>query len=121
YISICSLLIYSFSTLMSLFPVFFFIITSSTEIYTLSYTTLFRSIEIAALGVVKPDRLDNRAQFALDVEGLLQHCLDRLRPQLKGDRKSTRLNSSHVSISYAVFCLKKKKKRYNTIYNNRDR
>src|SRR5699024_4202340 len=38
----------------------------------------------------------------------------------KADRKSTRLNSSHVSISYAVFCLKKKKQRYNqTIsYNN---
>src|SRR5690242_21113228 len=33
---------------------------------------------------------------------------------VKGDRKSTRLNSSHMSISYAVFCLKKKKKkRYN--------
>src|SRR5690606_40217220 len=30
----------------------------------------------------------------------------------KGDRKSTRLNSSHVKISYAVFCLKKKKKKY---------
>src|SRR5437868_10058682 len=30
------------------------------------------------------------------------------------DRKSTRLNSSHVSISYAVFCLKKKKKKHNT-------
>src|SRR5438067_10732111 len=30
----------------------------------------------------------------------------------KKDRKSTRLNSSHVSISYAVFCLKKKKKKY---------
>src|SRR5690625_6865520 len=30
------------------------------------------------------------------------------------DRKSTRLNSSHVAISYAVFCLKKKKKNYNT-------
>src|SRR5207249_11011471 len=30
---------------------------------------------------------------------------------LQGDRKSTRLNSSHVSISYAVFCLKKKKKK----------
>src|SRR5713101_9589085 len=29
------------------------------------------------------------------------------------DRKSTRLNSSHMSISYAVFCLKKKKKKYN--------
>src|SRR5207249_11666610 len=32
-------------------------------------------------------------------------------PQLHRDRKSTRLNSSHVSISYAVFCLKKKKRR----------
>src|SRR5699024_11741336 len=32
------------------------------------------------------------------------------RTALPGDRKSTRLNSSHVSISYAVFCLKKKKK-----------
>src|SRR5690625_208224 len=31
--------------------------------------------------------------------------------RLKGDRKSTRLNSSHVAISYAVFCLKKKKNR----------
>src|SRR5207249_10941812 len=31
------------------------------------------------------------------------------------DRKSTRLNSSHVSISYAVFCLKKKKKKYNIL------
>src|SRR5437773_4818631 len=43
---------------------------------------------------------------------------DRLRVQLKvalvhrsGDRKSTRLNSSHITISYAVFCLKKKKKK----------
>src|SRR5207249_9524201 len=33
------------------------------------------------------------------------------RPRGDGDRKSTRLNSSHVSISYAVFCLKKKKKK----------
>src|SRR5437667_484946 len=31
--------------------------------------------------------------------------------RLRGDRKSTRLNSSHITISYAVFCLKKKKKR----------
>src|SRR6266508_6429056 len=31
------------------------------------------------------------------------------------DRKSTRLNSSHVAISYAVFCLKKKTKKYNTV------
>src|SRR5690625_6388723 len=37
-------------------------------------------------------------------------------PRPRGDRKSTRLNSSHVAISYAVFCLKKKKKR-KTIVN----
>src|SRR2546426_3736053 len=37
---------------------------------------------------------------------------DGLRERLKGDRKSTRLNSSHLVISYAVFCLKKKKKRW---------
>src|SRR5438067_9679292 len=35
------------------------------------------------------------------------------------DRKSTRLNSSHVSISYAVFCLKKKKKKYGSRENVR--
>src|SRR5699024_12124197 len=37
---------------------------------------------------------------------------DRFEYTVIGDRKSTRLNSSHVSISYAVFCLKKKKKIY---------
>src|SRR5699024_11768541 len=36
-------------------------------------------------------------------------CLQTLQPAPLQDRKSTRLNSSHVSISYAVFCLKKKK------------
>src|SRR5204862_7363854 len=36
------------------------------------------------------------------------------------DRKSTRLNSSHVEISYAVFCLKKKKKREQTVRNHDD-
>src|SRR5207249_11419745 len=35
------------------------------------------------------------------------------------DRKSTRLNSSHVSISYAVFCLKKKKNKNNSLHNTR--
>src|SRR5688572_31182484 len=42
-------------------------------------------------------------------------------PQLVGDRKSTRLNSSHSQISYAVFCLKKKIKKNNmtiNMYNN---
>src|SRR5256885_5613092 len=35
-----------------------------------------------------------------------------------GDRKSTRLNSSHLVISYAVFCLKKKNKKHHTIAHN---
>src|SRR5699024_12795701 len=38
---------------------------------------------------------------------------------LVGDRKSTRLNSSHVSISYAVFCLKKKKARDDSVLSQR--
>src|SRR5437660_4085026 len=40
----------------------------------------------------------------------------RRRQTKREDRKSTRLNSSHVAISYAVFCLKKKKKTYPTTY-----
>src|SRR5207244_6710251 len=58
------------------------------------YTTLFRSVRHAAL--------DGHAQVG-DVGEL--HRVVRRR-----DRKSTRLNSSHQIISYAVFCLKKKKK-----------
>src|SRR5437773_2795801 len=57
------------------------------------YTTLFRSHEVAG-----QDRLvDEQARVLLT--GREEH----------GDRKSTRLNSSHITISYAVFCLKKKK------------
>src|SRR5207249_7780137 len=50
-------------------------------------------------------RLESIRRERSDVE----QELERLRTQVQ-DRKSTRLNSSHVSISYAVFCLKKKKK-----------
>src|SRR5256885_11426454 len=62
------------------------------------YTTLFRSLLLPPIG---------RAAWV----GLLLTSLN-LVPvaQLDGDRKSTRLNSSHLVISYAVFCLKKKKK-----------
>src|SRR5207249_11027172 len=55
-----------------------------------------------------------RHQLALVPDFLLLHARRRQEAILVGlptrDRKSTRLNSSHVSISYAVFCLKKKKK-----------
>src|SRR3989442_8504801 len=67
------------------------------------YTTLFRSALVALL---------ERAGIPLiedDVYGDLAGDGQRP-PACKADRKSTRLNSSHVRISYAVFCLKKKKK-----------
>src|SRR5688572_31021720 len=45
-------------------------------------------------------------------------CLQGSRRPRERDRKSTRLNSSHSQISYAVFCLKKKKKKINKTYKN---
>src|SRR2546426_9107715 len=63
------------------------------------YTTLFRS---------------GRAEVALGGARHLVGGWNRgraRRVELRGDRKSTRLNSSHLVISYAVFCLKKKKKK----------
>src|SRR2546426_8553050 len=80
------------------------------------YTTLFRSLELVAPHVPegRHDVPGNCPGLAVDdrhrrhVRGWLAHlALDLLREA--GDRKSTRLNSSHLVISYAVFCLKKKK------------
>src|SRR5205814_9889305 len=69
------------------------------------YTTLFRSVQS------KPSK----------TRGI---TLERREPKMSpemgtpcGDRKSTRLNSSHLGISYAVFCLKKKKKKKRNIKN----
>src|SRR5690625_2754996 len=42
---------------------------------------------------------------------IMDAVLEQLAPAISADRKSTRLNSSHVAISYAVFCLNKKKKK----------
>src|SRR5947199_6020897 len=53
-----------------------------------------------------------------------EQCLGRTRAQAtaaSADRKSTRLNSSHLGISYAVFCLKKKKKEYTLTSNRHER
>src|SRR5207249_11367793 len=63
-----------------------------------------------------PRRLEEPLQGEPDHEERHQHHAPALQPvEQRGlkrpDRKSTRLNSSHVSISYAVFCLKKKKQR----------
>src|SRR5690606_40716427 len=80
------------------------------------YTTLFRSHGLALLGLTdleqtrirgEPGHAEHtevggdRSEFRID--------LAQVPGRLDRDRKSTRLNSSHVKISYAVFCLKKKK------------
>src|SRR5258708_34961094 len=71
------------------------------------YTTLFRSPAAAAMLLASPAvRVRWRALIAGGVLGALPLLLINARQ----DRKSTRLNSSHQIISYAVFCLKKKKK-----------
>src|SRR2546429_3836271 len=84
------------------------------------YTTLFRSNapaaidrldpvhdprEIFADGQISPGQFFQRAQALLSVI----NRAEQIGAQQLGDRKSTRLNSSHGYISYAVFCLKKKK------------
>src|SRR3712207_8877547 len=89
------------------------------------YTTLFRSQELegvfrgAGWNVIKVvwgsgwDPL-----LAADKSGLL---LKRMEECVDGeDRKSTRLNSSHANISYAVFCLKKKKTQKNDMIKNNE-
>src|SRR3989442_9973338 len=70
------------------------------------YTTLFRSRSSRSAGGGRPDPVGDRhpRRAAARRSGGVARALSR-RP----DRKSTRLNSSHVRISYAVFCLKKKK------------
>src|SRR5262245_64338545 len=102
------MLSYSCSILRSIFCLFFFFFndTATTEIYTLSlhdalpiFTRFIQRFGLPALldteGKAYTD--GGLAYLKLSESGLL-------------DRKSTRLNSSHLGISYAVFCLKKKKK-----------
>src|SRR3712207_8674187 len=85
------------------------------------YTTLFRSELRPAGVVVEVPRHEGDVDVARLADGLavvhaLQHGeqarvalhVPREGVQVPGDRKSTRLNSSHANISYAVFCLKKK-------------
>src|SRR2546430_11442117 len=96
-------------TLIILF--FFFNDTATTEIYTLS---LHDALPISHR---RGARRDHGAQSGVLGAGA-GHVLHQLGGHLAaagGDRKSTRLNSSHSQISYAVFCLKKKKKKIQQI------
>src|SRR3712207_7435886 len=84
------------------------------------YTTLFRSV----LALLRMRNIDALGPGDIQLDALRRlakgHDHKRTHPtrivrrprQLTADRKSTRLNSSHANISYAVFCLKKKKKTY---------
>src|SRR5258705_5642498 len=72
---------------------FFFNDTATTEIYTLS---LHDALPISTIQTAVPDQLRGRVMSVYTTV-------------FSADRKSTRLNSSHLGISYAVFCLKKKK------------
>src|SRR5438874_13723474 len=88
------------ATIMS-FSFFFLMIRRPPRSTLFPYTTLFRS---------RPVRTgrSRRAQFGQPLpHDVFRQQLTELR---SADRKSTRLNSSHVEISYAVFCLKKKKR-----------
>src|SRR2546430_7860425 len=91
---------------------FFFNDTATTEIYTLSlHDALPISLEVLNL-------TNNAISATLPVSGarfvIQSHNGDRVLVfGNRADRKSTRLNSSHSQISYAVFCLKKKKKQMN--------
>src|SRR3712207_7911477 len=88
------------------------------------YTTLFRSADDAPLALIAAQgRARTQITLACELGGKAEVLVSELRklpekPEVAIDRKSTRLNSSHANISYAVFCLKKKKK-YSLIKTNK--
>src|SRR5437773_4585311 len=110
---------------MTLTRIFFFLInhTATTSIYTLSYTTLFRSLVEDLLTLAQLESGNPNLQMGtVDLSSFLPEMvrdwekkLTRKQLHIIVDRKSTRLNSSHITISYAVFCLKKKIKNQLTI------
>src|SRR3712207_8690605 len=89
---------------------FFFNDTATTEIYTLSLHDALPifPVVIGSWSDTFHTPLGRRRPFMLVALGPMAFCLALV--AFMPDRKSTRLNSSHANISYAVFCLKKKKK-----------
>src|SRR5438034_10294056 len=88
----------SYHVLYSYFLFFFLMIRRPPRSTLFPYSTLFRSLEKKVAEVSSTEDLQ---QF--------EEKLEELPVRVDSDRKSTRLNSSHTVISYAVFCLKKKK------------
>src|SRR3712207_8207251 len=83
--------------------VFFLMIRRPPRSTLFPYTTLFRSL-VTSISLANMDEAGAMAQGRMKKK--VQAAQDAVE---RGDRKSTRLNSSHANISYAVFCLKKKK------------
>src|SRR2546430_10504140 len=83
---------------------FFFNDTATTEIYTLSLHDALPILFLEAEFLSASEAEGGASQASVSVT----IYPDRYLPTVHGDRKSTRLNSSHSQISYAVFCLKKK-------------
>src|SRR3712207_8814949 len=96
-----------FLYLMSRFTFFFLMIRRPPRSTLFPYTTLFRSVLYN-----NSTHFYNNSKFYLRVKNVLTKLPQRKKGYSihfhKSDRKSTRLNSSHANISYAVFCLKKK-------------
>src|SRR5947209_16282949 len=91
-----------------LFYFFFLMIRLPPRSTLFPYTTLFRSFDD-----VEPRRQTLRHQGERNEQRGGAPLADSRATSLEPDRKSTRLNSSHANISYAVFCLKKKKNKQN--------
>src|SRR3712207_7954840 len=100
--------------MLMMYYIFFLMIRRPPRSTLFPYTTLFRSDELhgppggrRAVGRAAHRLLRGNERLVVDAEAVAE---ERAR-----DRKSTRLNSSHANISYAVFCLKKKKKHSYTV------
>src|SRR3989442_15829426 len=103
-ISILSFFLSSFIRSLLIFFFFFFNDTATTEIYTLS---LHDALPISSTSLIVV--VSRPAMSPATLHPSAHGCRNVSKSRHHGDRKSTRLNSSHVRISYAVFCLKKKK------------
>src|SRR5256885_17206660 len=99
----------SYNVVCLLFFFFFFNDTATTEIYTLSLHDAL-PISVSSFGSA---RSEVGAGCSMSAHSEFRSMSSRRAPHR--DRKSTRLNSSHLVISYAVFCLKKKKKPYSRL------
>src|SRR5258705_2699764 len=96
-----------------MFIFFFFNDTATTEIYTLSLHDALPIYELTCLQShrILPHKVLDDMRMLFDLFLHEHNNLPEIHGSFNRDRKSTRLNSSHLGISYAVFCLKKKKKK----------